>query len=32
MNDAIQWLASDKSNGITGGRFIGRYWNDMDAS
>jgi NAD(P)-dependent dehydrogenase (short-subunit alcohol dehydrogenase family) len=31
MNDAIQWLASDKSNGITGGRFIGRYWNDIDA-
>ena len=29
MNEAILWLVSDKSNGVTGGRFIGRYWNDL---
>jgi 3-oxoacyl-[acyl-carrier protein] reductase len=29
MNRAILWLVSDKSNGITGGRFIGRYWDDL---
>lgn len=31
MNEAIIWLASDLSNGITGGRFIARYWNDLNA-
>ena len=31
MNDAIKWLVSDESNGITGGRFIARYWNDLNA-
>ena len=29
MNDAIVWLASDESNGISGSRFIGRYWDDL---
>ena len=28
MSDAFIWLASDASNGITGGRFIGRFWGD----
>ncbi len=31
LNDAIIWLVSDKSNGISGGRFIGRYWKDPSA-
>ena len=31
MNEAIAWLVSDLSNGITGGRFIARYWNDLKA-
>ena len=31
MNDAIIWLASDESNGISGNRFIGRYWDDLDS-
>jgi len=30
MSEAFVWLASDKSNGVTGGRFIGRYWGDED--
>ena len=30
MNDAIVWLVSDESNGISGRRFIGRYWNNLD--
>jgi len=30
MSDAFVWLASDQSNGVTGGRFIGRYWGDED--
>jgi NAD(P)-dependent dehydrogenase (short-subunit alcohol dehydrogenase family) len=30
MNDAIIWLVSDESNGISGSRFIGRYWDDLD--
>ncbi|MAA49096.1 MAG: short-chain dehydrogenase [Gammaproteobacteria bacterium] len=28
MSDAFIWLASNASNGITGGRFIGRFWGD----
>jgi NAD(P)-dependent dehydrogenase (short-subunit alcohol dehydrogenase family) len=28
MCDAVVWLASDQSNGISGGRFIGRFWGD----
>ena len=28
MSDAFIWLASDASNGVTGGRFIGRFWGD----
>ncbi len=28
INDAIVWLVSDKSNGISGARFIGRHWDD----
>ena len=31
LNDAIFWLVSDKSNGISGGRFIGRYWKNLSA-
>ena len=31
MNDAILWLVSDQSNGISGGRFIARYWEDLNA-
>ena len=31
MNDAIVWLVSDQSNGISGGRFIARYWEDLSA-
>lgn len=31
MNDAIIWLVSDQSNGISGGRFIARYWKDLSA-
>ena len=30
MNEAVIWLASDKSNGISGGRFIGRYWANQN--
>ena len=30
MNEAVIWLASDKSNGISGGRFIGRYWDNQN--
>lgn len=30
MSEALVWLASDQSNGVTGGRFIGRYWGDED--
>ena len=26
MRDPIRWLASDASNGVTGGRFIARLW------
>lgn len=28
MRAPIRWLASDASNGITGGRFIARHWPD----
>jgi NAD(P)-dependent dehydrogenase (short-subunit alcohol dehydrogenase family) len=28
MNRAIVWLASKRSDGKTGGRYIGRLWND----
>jgi NAD(P)-dependent dehydrogenase (short-subunit alcohol dehydrogenase family) len=28
MNPAIVWLASRRSDGKTGGRYIGRLWND----
>lgn len=28
MNSAIVWLASRRSDGKTGGRYIGRLWND----
>ena len=28
MNPAIVWLASKHSNGKTGGRYIGRLWNE----
>ena len=28
MNSAIVWLASKRSDGKTGGRYIGRLWND----
>ena len=31
MNEAIAWLASNKSNGISGGRFIAKYWEDLSA-
>jgi NAD(P)-dependent dehydrogenase (short-subunit alcohol dehydrogenase family) len=29
INPAL-WLASDGSDGITGGRFIARHWDDSD--
>lgn len=32
MREAILWLASDRSNGQTGGRYIGRLWNGPDAA
>ena len=28
MNPALVWLASKRSDGKTGGRYIGRLWND----
>jgi NAD(P)-dependent dehydrogenase (short-subunit alcohol dehydrogenase family) len=28
MNDALLWLASDLSNGVTGKRFVGRLWDN----
>ncbi|WP_430249625.1 SDR family NAD(P)-dependent oxidoreductase [Neorhizobium sp. DAR64860/K0K1] len=28
MRRAILWLASDASNGMTGGRYIARFWDD----
>ena len=31
LNDAIIWLSSDESNGISGSRFIGRYWDVLDS-
>ena len=31
LNDAIIWLVSDESNGLSGGRYIGRYWDDLDS-
>ena len=31
MSKAFVWLASDASNGVSGGRFIARYWGDDDA-
>ena len=31
MNEAITWLVSDESNGISGGRFIGRYWDSLSS-
>ncbi len=32
MREAILWLASDASNGQTGGRYIGRFWDGPDAA
>ena len=32
MNPAIVWLASKRSDGKTGGRYIGRLWNDKSAA
>ncbi len=32
MRAAILWLASDQSNGHTGGRYIGRYWDGPEAA
>lgn len=32
MRDAIVWLASDASTGLTGGRYIGRFWDGPDAA
>jgi len=32
MNQALLWLASDASNGQTGGRYIGRLWDGPDAA
>jgi 3-oxoacyl-[acyl-carrier protein] reductase len=32
MRDAILWLASDASNGQTGGRYIGRLWDGPEAA
>ena len=32
MRAAILWLASDASNGQTGGRYIGRLWDGPDAA
>ena len=31
MSEAFVWLASDASNGVSGGRFIARYWGDAEA-
>ena len=31
MSEAFVWLASDVSNGVSGGRFIARYWADEEA-
>jgi 3-oxoacyl-[acyl-carrier protein] reductase len=31
MRAPILWLASDASNGVTGGRFIARRWPDEGA-
>ena len=31
MSEAFVWLASDLSNGVSGGRFIARYWGDDEA-
>jgi len=31
MSKAFVWLASDMSNGVTGGRFIARYWGNDEA-
>ncbi len=28
MRAPVVWLASDASNGITGRRFIGHYWDE----
>ena len=28
MNSAVIWLASDQSDGKTGGRYVGKLWND----
>jgi 3-oxoacyl-[acyl-carrier protein] reductase len=28
MNPAIVWLASKRSDGKTGGRYVGKLWND----
>ncbi|XDB00335.1 SDR family oxidoreductase (plasmid) [Sulfitobacter sp. LCG007] len=30
MRRGVLWLCSDLSNGVTGGRFIARYWGDTD--
>ena len=32
MNESILWLASNASNGQTGGRYIGRLWDGPDAA
>lgn len=32
MREAILWLASDASNGHTGERYIGRYWDGPDSA
>jgi 3-oxoacyl-[acyl-carrier protein] reductase len=32
MRAAILWLASDASNGCTGGRYIGRLWDGPEAA
>lgn len=32
MREAIIWLASDASNGHTGERYIGRFWNGPDSA
>jgi 3-oxoacyl-[acyl-carrier protein] reductase len=32
MREAILWLASDASNGVTGARFIGRLWDGPEAA
>ncbi len=28
MNPVVVWLASDLSNGMTGGRYVGKFWDD----